>query len=562
MKKAISSLLAVALVLSVFTTVFTVSALANEPDNVKVITNAEGLANAIANQQANETWKLTEGTYNLTQECLDLYADWSEPGQGNWYFPIHEQGITIIGEGDVTVTSDVVRANGVWASQDFISVWADDVTIDNIDILSKEEQNKAIEIMAKNFTLKNSEIKKVNEWGSGSIIFNAQNDAKDIGSATLENVKLYSWVTASYSQAGTLNTKGVTIDFTDNDYAGYYDDTYGYGWSPVVKGPKNGTVNNQSITLLVDSKIDLNGQVFTSNLQPYTTVKLTEDIAVDEMVNVTGKNVTFDLGGNTITASEDFTGTFDNDKHLVQIINAENVNLINGTIKTTDSNKNTLNVYDSTGVVLSNLTLDHTNAFSGAPLIVNGSNVSVEGSLSLVTGDASWYGINVDNEGTLSFAQNSSVSMEGDKALLLVENGEVKNPENAGIVMDGNVGREEIFANGISLNAANKTLTVGETFTLEATVSPENTDNKTVTFTSSDASVATVDANGVVKAVKAGKATITATCGDVSAVCEITVNAPTEIPDTDDNNLVIICVAAALILAAAACTVIYRKRAK
>ena len=75
--------------------------------------------------------------------------------------------------------------NGAWAAQDFISVWADNVTIDNIDILSKEERNTDIEVMGKNFTLKNSELKKVNEWGSGSIIFNAQNDEKDIGKATI-----------------------------------------------------------------------------------------------------------------------------------------------------------------------------------------------------------------------------------------------------------------------------------------------------------------------------------------------------------------------------------------
>lgn len=107
MKKALSTLLAAALVLSVFTTVFTVSAFAEEPENVKVITNADDLADAIANQTANETWKLAEGTYNLTQAHLDQYKAWNEPGQGNWYFPIHEEGITIIGEDDVTVTSDV-----------------------------------------------------------------------------------------------------------------------------------------------------------------------------------------------------------------------------------------------------------------------------------------------------------------------------------------------------------------------------------------------------------------------------------------------------------------------
>lgn len=559
MKKALSTLLAAALVLSVFTTVFTVSAFAQEPENVKVITNADDLADAIANQTANETWKLAEGTYNLEEELILTYADWKNPGsssQGNWYFPIHEKGITIIGEGDVTVTSDKETKNGAWATQDFISVWADNVTIDNVDILSKKKQNKAIEVMGKNFTLKNSEIKKVDENGSGSIIFTATNAENDIGNATIENVTLYSWITAGYSEKGTLNTSNVTIDFTNNSYAG--KDVY----QAKVQAPKNGIVYNDSITIRVDSKIDLNGQVFTSNLQPYTTVVLTEDMAVDEMVNVTGEYVVFDLNGHTITASEKFTGTYDNDKHLVQVIDAENVELVNGTIKTTDANKHALNIYDSEGISLKNMTLDHTNAFKGAPLVINGSSVKVCEKLNLVAGDASWYGMNVDKEGTLAFAPNSSVSMEGEKPLLVVEDGEVKDSENAGIIIDEDgIGRKEIFADSISLNAASKALTVGETFTLKATVSPENTDNKTVTFTSSDASVATVDANGVVKALKAGKATITATCGDVSAVCEITVTAPTEMPDTNDSNMAVAGVCAALVLAAAACAFACRKRA-
>ena len=401
-----------------------------------------------------------------------------------------------------------------------------------------------------------------NEDGSGSIYFNAINEEKDIGNATIENVKLYSWISAGNSNAGTLNTRNITIDFTDNNYAGFYQEPYGYGWSPVVKGPKNGIVYNDSITIYVDSEIDLNGQVFTSNLQPYTTVVLTEDMAVDEMVNVTGDYVVFDLNGHTITASEAFTGTYDNDKHLVQVIDAENVELVNGTIKTTDANKHALNIYGSEGISLKNMTLDHTNAFKGAPLVINGSSVKVCEKLNLVAGDASWYGMNVDKEGTLAFAPNSSVSMEGEKPLLVVEDGEVKDSENAGIIVgEDGIGRKEIFAESISLNAASKSLTVGETFTLKATVSPENTDNKTVVFTSSDASVATVDANGVVKALKAGKATITATCGDVSAVCEITVTAPTEMPDTNDSNMAVAGVCAALVLAAAACAFACRKRA-
>ena len=53
-------------------------------------------------------------------------------------------------------------------------------------------------------------------------------------------------------------------------------------------------------------------------------------------------------------------------------------------------------------------------------------------------------------------------------------------------------------------------------------MTPENATDKTVTWASSDEAVVKV-VNGVVSALKTGKATITATSGDVSATCEITV---------------------------------------
>lgn len=75
---------------------------------------------------------------------------------------------------------------------------------------------------------------------------------------------------------------------------------------------------------------------------------------------------------------------------------------------------------------------------------------------------------------------------------------------------------------GITLDQTAATLTEGETLTLTATVSPDDATDKTVTWSTSDASVATV-ADGVVTAVAAGTATITAKAGEHSATCVVTV---------------------------------------
>jgi uncharacterized protein YjdB len=79
----------------------------------------------------------------------------------------------------------------------------------------------------------------------------------------------------------------------------------------------------------------------------------------------------------------------------------------------------------------------------------------------------------------------------------------------------------------IVLNKTEGVLTVGNSVTVTATVTPDNATNATVNWTSSDEKVATVDSNGKVTAVAAGNATITATSesdGDVSADYALTVN--------------------------------------
>ena len=69
-------------------------------------------------------------------------------------------------------------------------------------------------------------------------------------------------------------------------------------------------------------------------------------------------------------------------------------------------------------------------------------------------------------------------------------------------------------------------LVVGEAdVTLTVIVLPEDATDKTVTWTSSNPAVATVDDNGRVHAVAPGEATITATAGDKTATCAVKVTA-------------------------------------
>ena len=81
----------------------------------------------------------------------------------------------------------------------------------------------------------------------------------------------------------------------------------------------------------------------------------------------------------------------------------------------------------------------------------------------------------------------------------------------------------DIPATGVTLDKAELSLTAGETATLTATATPTDTTDK-LKWASSNEDIATVK-DGVVTAVKAGTATITATCGAATDTCTVTVTA-------------------------------------
>ena len=87
---------------------------------------------------------------------------------------------------------------------------------------------------------------------------------------------------------------------------------------------------------------------------------------------------------------------------------------------------------------------------------------------------------------------------------------------------------DPVYVTSVELDQSELALSLGDSYTLKVTVHPNDADNKAISWSSSDESVATVE-GGTVKAMSAGTATITVRTedGGHTATCVVTVTDPT-----------------------------------
>lgn len=239
---------------------------------------------------------------------------------------------------------------------------------------------------------------------------------------TFENCESAFHVTAGYDDS---SYNGIT---TDGSSSSITNSTFTNCKTAIANNTGTlGSSTGNTITPPTGTKLTTD---YINQLPEGTTIKLTEDVQLDAMLNIDTKGITLDLNGHTITASANFSGT-GNDSHLVDV-HEDNVTIKGGTLQTTDRNKHALNVYGASEFKLENMTLDHTTASTGAPMVVNGSTVKVSGTLTLKTGEKSWYGMNIDSNIANT---NSSVNFEQGASLVLQGTGRI-GTENIGIKLE------------------------------------------------------------------------------------------------------------------------------
>ncbi len=300
------------------------------------------------------------------------------------------------------------------------------------------------------------------------------------------------------------------------------------------------------------ASVDDNGKVTTHREGIATITATSEDgnYTANCMVTVAAipvTSVTLDKATHTLILGEEFTlqatvnpDNATNKKLIWKSDNREVAKVINGIVKS--QKPGTANITVTT--IDGNYTATCT--------------VMVKIPVTGVTLDKTTHTINVGEEFTLQAnispdnATNKNVTWStSDAAIATVDdNGKItaKKAGTATITVtteDGNytatctVTVTAIPVTSVTLDKTTHTINVGEEFTLQATVNPDNATNKNITWSTSDATVATVDDNGKVTAKKAGTATITVTTedGNHTATCEITVTKKSTAIEYVDNTL-------------------------
>ncbi|WP_462384614.1 Ig-like domain-containing protein [Intestinibacillus massiliensis] len=442
----------------------------------------------------------------------------------------------ITAEGDLTITGDVkngsVTLEDVRVKGDIYvygggqnSIVFTDCQIDG-DVVSDKSSSSGSEIVALKFDKDTSIKGNLRIQNDTTIAKNSSNpkisdvviESKNL-KVTIESSVTVSTLTLDSSATGTtLTVNGTISTLTPNSRS-----------SATIKG--SGTISklesgkNSTITVTDKVTVENSTKVTGVSISPASA-----SVAVDKTVDLTATVSPSNATNKTVTWSSNDTGVATvSDSGVVKGVKAGTATITakandgsgkSATCKiTVTGSSSTVSV---TGVTLTPTTLSlvegNSEQLTATVAPTNASNPKV----SWTSSDANI--ATVDANGKVTAVKN------GNATITVKTNDGGKTAQCTVTVKS-----ETDIVTKISLSASSLSLEKGETNTLTATVQATGNADKTVTWSSSDEKIATV-AGGVVSAVAAGTATITATAGDQSATCIVTVKAdepPKAIPVED-----------------------------
>lgn len=494
------------------------------PKVITVNTTANaGVAGILVDAQG---WNLTQDNVTFDTEENKSYA----------YVAYTDNGIEKISRGAALAAKKATPPNINWdtpqtkalrsASADKELTYGQYITFDKLTGYSVATSDPAVLTLTETAGGTKMQVNAVGV-GSAALIFTKIDD----GSVTSNTIK--------------VNQKPVSLTFTGSDKV--YDGTTVANVSVSVDGLEGASLDLDDVTFNYASK-----DAGTQPIYPSKTILLKGDNAYNyelETLSLEGQ-VTPSTLKVTSAVSKYYDGT---DKVVLTSYSADGLIAgdevpVTATFKQKEIGTNLDITWDD---LSGNYTIDKTNSTSKG----NISKSVLEATLPATASDESAVknGISyiISNTGTAIGAAEAKVISQGvtvtkvGSGSFLVSGGDT---DNYTIVYTSNSigykavppatggGDEGDATVTISLDATEKTLPRLEEFVLKATVSPAG---QTVTWSSSDPTIASVTADGnkaTVKALKVGTATITAKIGSVTATCEVTVDFATGLEEALANT--------------------------
>ena len=329
------------------------------------------------------------------------------------------------------------------------------------------------------------------------------------------------------------------------------------------------TLNSTSITLIEGEKADLIATISPKDAENQKVIWSSSNGNVASVDN--GKVTAIKSGNATITAKSDdggFTATcslivesktievtsIELSKNVLSLVEGESETLIatvkpdNATDKTviwnsSDESIATVNDGKVTAIKEGSVTIgakagdkSATCKVTVAKKIIEVKSIELsDKNINLTEGESATLVATVkpddatDRSVTWTSSDESIVSVEDGKVTAIKE-GEATITAKAGnetATCVVTVEKKSIPVESIQLSETRLSLTEGDTKTIIATVKPDDATDKTVIWSSSNNSIVSVSNSGMLNAVKAGTATITASCGGKTSTCSVTVNAKT-----------------------------------
>ena len=424
-----------------------------------------GAAIGVLNQNGAAELTITlEGTNTIAEDGKGIYVLASSTSTGG-------ATLTITGGGSLTASGSVnagilVQSNGGNAT----------LSIENAEVTTTSSSSDGVLVQAKDGSNASLTVNggSLTATGSGTTFagIQLQIGSSDNGSGT---------PSLNVSNSAIVRANGSAGGITSNSSTGVQYGTGSNSTGGIVFNGNEGTVYG-SVTLQEDLTVE-NGQTLT--------IPDGASLTIDSGATLTNEGTVTTTGDGTLTNN----GKIENSGTLPDDIDG-----------TAPPSINTTSLAGGTVGTAYNATLAANN--SPSEWSVTSGSLPVGLNLNGTTGEISG---TPTSAGTSTFtvkAENTAGSDSKELTLTI-------NPA-------------PVLVTSVALNKSELSLYTGQSEILTATVQPEDATNKNVTWSTSDASIATVT-DGVVTAVAPGTATITVTTedGGKTATCAVTVAAAT-----------------------------------